>query len=101
EFVLGLNGATVNVYYSRIDYTLRIDTNAGSDQVTGLTSTSYTLNYGQVLTLPTLIRRGYTHLGYATESTATQEEFTTSYTQGLQAQTLYAVWSANPYSISV
>lgn len=101
EFVLGSNGATVNVYYSRIDYTLRIDTNAGSDQVTGLTSTSYTLNYGQVLTLPTLTRRGYTHLGYATESTATQEEFTTSYTQGLQAQTLYAVWSANPYSISV
>lgn len=101
EFVLGSNGATINVYYSRIDYTLRIDTNAGSDQVTGLTSTSYTLNYGQVLTLPTLIRRGYTHLGYATESTATQEEFTTSYTQGLQAQTLYAVWSANPYSISV
>ena len=101
EFVLGSNGATINVYYSRIDYTLRIDTNAGSDQVTGLTSTSYTLNYGQVLTLPTLIRRGYTPLGYATESTATQEEFTTSYTQGLQAQTLYAVWSANPYSISV
>ncbi len=101
EFVLGSNGATINVYYSRIDYTLRIDTNAGSDQVTGLTSTSYTLNYGQVLTLPTLTRRGYTHLGYATESTATQEEFTTSYTQGLQAQTLYAIWSANPYSISV
>ncbi len=101
QFNLGVNGATIDVYFARKDYTLKLDKNTTDTTVTGLTSTQYTLNFGQALTLPSLNRTGYKFLGFATTNSAVEEEYTTSYVQGDKALTLYAVWRANNYPITI
>ncbi len=100
EFVLTSSGAIVNLYYSRQDFTLTLDKNT-TENVTGLTSTQYVLNYGQSLALPTLNRTGYQFLDFDLDSSAEQGEFTSSYVQGTEAQTLYAIWKPIDCDITI
>lgn len=80
-------------------YTISYNANGG----TGAPS-SQTKYYGKTLTLSTTkpTRTGYTFVGWAKSSTATAKDYSAggSYTTNA-SDTLYAVWSANTYTITL
>lgn len=80
-------------------YTISYNANGGSGA-----PSSQTKYYGKTLTLSTTkpTRTGYTFVGWAKSSTATTKDYSAggSYTTNA-SDTLYAVWSANKYTITL
>ncbi len=98
-----LSGKTMQVSKSIVikaksSYTVSYDANGGTGA-----PTSQTKWYGEALTLSASkpSRTGYTFKGWATSSTATSASWSAggSYTTNA-ANTLYAVWAVNTYTVS-
>ncbi len=101
KFIMMNDGDDLNVYLSRKDFALTINKNT-TDIVTGMPTSEITANFGQTITLPVLNRVGYELIGYSTSPTSDEAEYTTSYTQnGMEEITLYAIWKAIPYQLTV
>jgi len=94
------NNASVTLYavWAKNTYTVSYNANGGSGAPASQTKT-----YGTALTLSSTkpTRTGHTFLGWSTSSTATSATYSAggSYTTNASA-TLYAVWSANTYTVS-
>ena len=84
-------------YVAPPNWTVIYNTNAGSDTVTGLSSTTATVNQGSSTTLPTLTRAGYTFNGWYTAASDGSKvgDGGASYTPTANV-TLYAQWTAEP-----
>ncbi len=87
-----------DTYYAKfvpIDYTLTF--------VTGIDESVAPLiyHYGYTGKLPVLTRTGYTHLGWSDKDDGTGRTFFYLPTGTMESMTLYAVWQANTYQLSL
>lgn len=99
------SGATVTLYavWTANTYTVAYNANGGSG--TTMTSSSHTYGVAKTLTANTYTRTGYRFAGWSKSSTATSATYTDQQsvsnltsTNGATI-TLYAVWTANTYTI--
>ena len=87
-------------------YTITYNSNGGSDTVTGMPASGTTKTYGQPVQLNTATpsREGYTFLGWSRNENATEATYAAGdyFTEEITtATTLYAVWKANTYTITL
>ena len=88
---------TLYAQWTAKTYTITFNSNGGSAPSPATKSVTYNSTYG---TLPTVTRAGYTFAGwYTATSGGTKIESTTKVTI-TSAQTLYARWTANSYTVS-
>ncbi len=97
--VSSLDYLTVYYYYNLPDYTLTIDLDGG----TGISYTSVIGTPGSTLTLPTVLRSGYTFAGWTLSGAGspTSGNQNMTYTFGKGNATLTANWVANPQNLII
>ena len=90
------NPSTLYAHWTANQYTVSFNPKGGSPSPGSITVT-YDDTYG---TLPTVTRTGYTFEGWFTEETSGTEVTPSITVQITDAQTLYAHWTANQYTVS-
>ena len=78
-------------------YTVSFDANGGGTPTQTSKSVTYDSTYG---TLPTVSREGYTFAGWYTASSGGNKVTSSTTVKITAAQTLYAHWTANSYTVS-
>ena len=94
--------ATLESQYTANNYTVKFDANGGSGTMNDET---FTYDQSKALTSNKFTRTGYTFAGWATSSTGSKAYSDGQSVSNLTSQnggtvTLYAVWSANTYSVA-
>ncbi len=97
---------TVYAQLTAKTYTITYNSNGGSDTVTEMPASGTTKTYGQPVQLNTATpsREGYTFLGWSRNENATEATYAAGdyFTEEITtATTLYAVWKANTYTITL
>ena len=93
---INTNQNTLYAHWTANQYTVSFNPKGGSPSPESITVT-YDDTYG---TLPTVTRTGYTFEGWFTEETSGTEVTPSIKVQITDAQTLYAHWTANQYTVS-
>ena len=93
---INTNPNTLYAHWTANQYTVSFNPKGGSPPPESITVT-YDDTYG---TLPTVTRTGYTFEGWFTEETSGTEVTSSITVQITDAQTLYAHWTANQYTVS-
>ena len=96
-YTMGAADTTLYAVWSAIDYTLTYDEKGGTETLVDVDA-----NYEEEITLPDssdLTKTGYVLLGWATNSEATEQEYSPGGTYVMPADdiTLYAVWRLGDY----
>lgn len=97
---------TVYAQLTAKTYTITYNSNGGSDTVTEMPASGTTKTYGQPVQLSTATpsRDGYTFLGWSRNENATEATYAAGdyFTEEITtATTLYAVWKANTYTVTL
>ena len=87
---------TLYAHWTANTYTVTFDANGGTTS-TANTTVTYDSTYG---TLPTPTRTGYTFAGWYTAKTSGSKVESTTKVAITSAQTLYARWTANTYTVT-
>ncbi|MDO5317107.1 MAG: InlB B-repeat-containing protein [bacterium] len=87
---------TLYAHWSIITYTVSLNANGGSCGTSSI-SVSYGGSYGS---LPTPSRTGYSFAGWYTSSSGGTRKYDWSSLASNSSHTLYAQWTANPYTIA-
>jgi predicted ribosomally synthesized peptide with SipW-like signal peptide/uncharacterized repeat protein (TIGR02543 family) len=95
--IMPLNGATLTAQWTANQYTITFDPNGGGTPVPTTKQVTYGSTYGA---LATVTRTGYTFNGWFTASTGGTQVTSGTTVAITSAQTLYAQWTANLYTIT-
>ena len=96
ETIMGAEDVTIHAHWTANQYTVSFNPKGGSPSPNNITVT-YDDTYG---TLPTVTRAGYTFDGWFTEETSGTEVTSSTTANITDAQTLYAHWTANTYTVN-
>jgi uncharacterized repeat protein (TIGR02543 family) len=99
SYTIGASDVTLYAVWTANTYSVSFDANGGTGDT--MSDQTFTYNVAQDLTANTYTRSGYTFAGWSTTSAGTvQFVDEASYIIGAGNATLYAVWTANTYSVS-
>ena len=90
-------GITLYVHWVARTYTVTFAKNDGSGDNAGTRTVTYDAKYG---TLPTLSRTGYTFTGWFTAASGGTQVTSDTIVKITEAQTLYAHWTPNKYTVT-
>ena len=90
-------GITLYVHWVARTYTVTFEKNDGSGDNAGTRTVTYDAKYG---TLPTLSRTGYTFTGWFTAASGGTQVTSDTIVKITEAQTLYAHWTPNKYTVT-
>ena len=88
---------TLYAHWKANTYTVRFAKNDGSSNSAGTSTVTYNAKYGS---LPTVSRTGYTFVGWFTASSGGKQITKDTTVKITEAQTLYAHWTANKYTVT-
>ena len=88
---------TLYVHWVARTYTVTFEKNDGSGDNAGTRTVTYDAKYG---TLPTLSRTGYTFTGWFTAASGGTQVTSDTIVKITEAQTLYAHWTPNKYTVT-